>query len=92
MDNLVSVKAGYDVYEDNFGLFRSQIDWLIKQAEKAERYEKVLNYINELAEEFFVEGEDEVYYIPDNPKVDKSTLQEIFVVSHEAVDSETSEK
>ena len=44
--------------------------WLIKQAEKVERYEKVLNYINELAEEFYVEGENEVFYIPDNPKVD----------------------
>lgn len=45
--NLKAIKNDYDEWEDNFGLFRGQIEWLIEQAEKVERYEKALNYINE---------------------------------------------
>jgi hypothetical protein len=43
--NLKSVKNDYDDWEAGYGLYKSQIDWLIEQAEKAERYENALKEI-----------------------------------------------
>jgi hypothetical protein len=50
-----------------------------------ERLRKTLDYINDISSEFFTEvDETQTYSIPDsNPH--KDTLQEIFVISHEAV-------
>jgi hypothetical protein len=56
-----------------------------KLLSEIERLKKTLDYINDLSSEFFTEvDETQTYSIPDsNPH--KDTLQEIFVISHEAV-------
>jgi hypothetical protein len=52
-----------------------------------ERLRKALDYINDLGSEFFTEvDESQTYSIPDS-NLHKSTLQEIFVISHEAVNA-----
>jgi hypothetical protein len=56
-----------------------------------ERLRNVLNYVNDLASEFFTEEhEDNVVAIPDSER-HKQTMQEIFVVSYEAVNDDDEE-
>jgi hypothetical protein len=53
-----------------------------------ERLSKTLDYINDLAGEFFtVEDEEGVFSIP-NEQPHKDTMQEIFVISYEAVNAD----
>jgi hypothetical protein len=51
-----------------------------------ERLKNVLNYIHELSAEFYTE-EDGVFSIP-NEQQHKDTMQEIFVISYEAVNDD----
>jgi FAD/FMN-containing dehydrogenase len=52
-----------------------------------ERLKKTLDYINDLSAEFYTEeDENGVFWIPDGPH--KQTMQEIFIVSHEAVNTD----
>lgn len=55
---------------------------------EVDRLRKVVEYINDLSNEFYAEkDENDVWSIPDNER-HKSTMQEIFVVSYEAVNED----
>jgi hypothetical protein len=49
LSKLQEIKSNFCKYDENYCLDSKDIDWLIEQAEKVERYEKALKEINQTA-------------------------------------------